>query len=117
VLVHLVDGAPQGEGRAPKADLDAIDRELRLYSPVLAEKPQIVAVNKVDVPEARKAAAALKRALARRKKGPREVLAVSAVTGEGIDALLDAVAGVLYETKAQSRGGQGRRLGKRRAAK
>ncbi|HET9598267.1 MAG TPA: GTPase ObgE [Anaeromyxobacteraceae bacterium] len=117
VLVHLVDGAPQGEGRAPKADLDAIDRELRLYSAVLAEKPQIVAVNKVDVPEARKAAAGLKRALGRRKKAPREVLAVSAVTGEGLDALLDAVAAVLYDTRAQARGGQGRKLGKRRAAK
>jgi GTPase len=116
VLVHLVDGAPQGEGRSPKADLDAIDRELALYSPVLAEKPQIVAVNKVDVPEARKAAAALERALARRKKRPR-VLPISAVTGEGIDALLDEVAGVLFETKAKDRGGAGRKLGKRRAVK
>jgi len=117
VLVHLVDGAPQGEERSPKGDLDAIDRELALYSPVLAEKPQIVAVNKVDVPEARKAAAELKRTLARRKKGPKQVLAISAVTGEGVDALLDAVAGVLFETKAKDRGGAGRKLGKRRAVK
>ncbi len=117
VLVHLVDGSPPGEGRSPKADLDAIDRELALHSPLLAAKPQIVAVNKVDVPEARHAAAALKRALARRKKGPKEVLGISAVTGEGLDALLDAVAGVLYATKAVSRGGQGRKLGKKRSAK
>jgi GTP-binding protein len=117
VLIHLVDGAPLGEGRSPRADLDAIDRELALYSPTLAEKPQIVAVNKADVPEARKGAAALRRALARRKHGPREVHLVSAVTGEGVEVLLDAVAGVLYGTKAQGRGGLGRRLGKRRAAK
>ncbi|GEJ57513.1 GTPase ObgE [Anaeromyxobacter diazotrophicus] len=117
VLVHLVDGAPQGEGRSPKADLDAIDRELALYSPVLAEKPQIVAVNKLDVPEARANAAKLKRALARRKKGPKEVLALSAVTGEGLDALLDAVAAVLFQTQAKDRGGAGRKLGKRRQAK
>ena len=66
VLVHLVDGAAPGEGRSPKADLDAINRELALYSPVLAGKPQIVAVNKIDVPEARLNAAALAKALARR---------------------------------------------------
>jgi GTP-binding protein len=116
VLVHLVDGAPQGEGRDPRADLDAIDRELALYSKTLAEKPQIVAVNKADVPEAREGAAALKRALARRKK-KREVLLVSAVTGEGLDALLDAVAAVLFQTGAASRAGGGKKLGKRRAAK
>ena len=117
VLVHLVDGAPQGEGRSPKADLDAINRELALYSPVLAEKPQVVAVNKIDVPEAREAAPALRRALQRRKKGPRTVLALSAVTGEGLDALLDAVAGLLFEGTAHDRGGLGKRLGKRRARK
>jgi GTPase len=117
VLVHLVDGAPQGEGRTPKGDLDAIDRELALYSPALAEKPQIVAVNKSDVPEAKKGAAALRRALARRKAGPKEVHVISAVTGEGIDALLDAVAAVLYGLRAQARGGAGKKLGKRRAAR
>jgi GTPase len=117
VLVHLVDGAPQGEGRSPRADLDAINRELALYSPVLAEKPQIVAVNKVDVPEARKGVAALGKALARRKKGPKDVLALSAVTGEGLDALLDAVGKAVFGTGAIDRGGAGRKLGKRRAAK
>jgi len=117
VLVHLVDGAPLGEGRAPKRDFDAINEELALHSPELAGKPQVVAVNKVDVPEAKKGAAELKSALARRKKGPKEVLLVSAVTGEGLDALLDAVAAVLYGTAKASRGGAGKKLGKRRAAK
>ncbi len=116
-LVHLVDGAPQGEGRSPRADFDAINRELAMYSPALAEKPQIVAVNKIDLPEARKGAAALQRALARRKRAPVAVLPVSAVTGEGLDALLDAVAAVLYGASARDRGGAGRKLGKRRAAK
>jgi GTP-binding protein len=117
VLVHIVDGAPQGEGRAPKDDLDAINRELALYSPELASKPQIVALNKVDVPEAREAAAALTRALKRRKKGTREVIAISAVTGEGMQELLDAVGNAVYpETTARQRGGAGKRLGKRRSA-
>jgi GTP-binding protein len=94
VLVHLVDPLAPGEGRSPKADLDAIDRELKLYSPELARKPQIVAVTKMDVPEARAKVAELKKALSRRKRKP-EVLAISAVTGEGMDELLDAVARAL----------------------
>jgi GTP-binding protein len=117
VLVHLVDGAAPGEGRSPRADLDAVDAELRLYSPELARKPQVVAVNKVDVPEGRRAALALRRALARRTRDPREVLLLSAVTGEGIPELLDRVAAVLFGTAQASRGGRGKRLGKRRAAR
>ena len=118
VLVHLVDGAPPEEGRTARGDLDAIDRELALHSPALAEKPQIVAVNKADVPGARESAAALRRALARRKRArTREVLVVSAVTGEGVDALLDAVSAVLFGAPARRGGGAGRKLGKRRAAR
>jgi len=115
VLVHLVDGAAPGEGRSAKADLDAIDAELRHYSPELAKKPQIVAVNKVDVPEARAAARALARTLSRRKKGAREVVALSAVTGEGLDELLDRVGRALFDDARPSRGDQGRKLGKKRA--
>ena len=115
VLVHLVDGAAPGEGRGPKADFDAINRELALYSRELAAKPQIVAVSKVDVPEARAAVAALRKALARRKKGPREVVALSAVTGEGLDELLDAVGRVLWPAGGGGRAGRGRTLGKPRS--
>jgi GTP-binding protein len=69
------------------------------------------------VPEAREAAAALTRALKRRKKGTREVIAISAVTGEGMQELLDAVGSAIYpETTARQRGGAGKRLGKRRSA-
>ncbi|HTP29218.1 MAG TPA: GTPase ObgE [Anaeromyxobacteraceae bacterium] len=116
LLIHLLDGAPTGEGRSPRADFDAINRELQHYSPALAGKRQIVAVNKVDVPEARKGASALARVLSRRRQGPKEALAISAVTGEGIGALLDRVAAMLDEGKAPDRGGLGKRIGKRRAA-
>jgi GTP-binding protein len=117
VLVHLVDGAPPEEERTPKGDFDAINAELAAYSPELARKPQIVAVNKVDVPDAAKAAKALSAALKRRKTGPKEVVALSAVTGEGLDALLDAVGRALYGIPESARGGAGRKLGKRRAEK
>ncbi len=116
VLVHLVEGANPEPGRAPKTDLDAIDRELALHSRELAKKPQIIAVTKVDVPEARAAGQKLARLLARRKRTVKVHL-VSAVTGEGIADLLDAVARVLFAEKAPRAAGQGRRLGKRRSAK
>jgi GTP-binding protein len=116
VLVHLVEGAPPDPGRSPKADLAAIDRELALYSRELARKPQIVAVTKVDVPEARAAGEAFRKAMARRKK-PVKVHLVSAVTGEGLDGLLDAVARVLFREATPRREGRGRRLGKPRAGK
>jgi GTP-binding protein len=116
VLVHLVEGASPEPGRSPARDLAAIDRELALHSPELARKKQIVAVTKVDLPEARKAGEAFRRTMARRKR-PVKVHLLSAVTGEGLDGLLDAVARVLYREAEPRRGGHGRRLGKPRADK
>ena len=50
LLVHVVD-VSGSEGRDPAADFDAINAELKQYSPDLAERPQIVAANKVDILE------------------------------------------------------------------
>jgi GTP-binding protein len=116
VLVHLVEGASPEPGRSPARDLAAIDRELALYSPELAKKPQVVAVTKVDLPESRRGGEAFRRAMARRKR-PVKVHLVSAVTGEGLDALLDAVARVLWAQAEPRRAGSGRRLGKPRSGK
>jgi GTP-binding protein len=115
VLVHLVDPVAPGEGRSPLADHDAINRELRLYSPELAEKPQVVALTKMDLPEARAQVTPFRRALSRRKRRP-PVVDISAVTGEGLDELLDAVAAVLYGAASGPRGGR-KRAGKPRAAR
>lgn len=48
LLIHVVD-ASGSEGRDPVADFDAINEELRRYSPELASRPQIVAANKCDL--------------------------------------------------------------------
>ena len=50
LLVHVVD-VSGSEGRDPVADFDAINEELKQYSPDLAERPQIVAANKTDIME------------------------------------------------------------------
>ena len=48
LLVHVVD-VSGSEGRDPVADFDAINEELKRYSPDLAKRPQIVAANKTDI--------------------------------------------------------------------
>jgi GTP-binding protein len=116
VLVHLIEGANPEPGRSPKADLDAIDRELALYSKELAKKPQIIAVTKIDVPEAREAGEKLAKLLGKRKK-PVKVHLISAVTGEGMKELLDAVGKVLFKQAEARDPGRGRKLAKPRAAK
>jgi GTP-binding protein len=115
-LVHLVDPVAPGAGRAPLADHDTVNRELRLYSPTLAEKPQVVAVTKMDLPEARRRFVPFRRALARREGHP-QALAISSVTGEGLDPLLDAIARVLYGSRGAGRRAPRRKVGKPRAAK
>jgi GTP-binding protein len=102
VLVHLLDAtAVQAPGeetaRTPLRDLDAINRELRLYDPELAARPQIVVLNKIDLPDVR---ARRVRIAASFKRRGIELLAISAATGEGIDALLEAAWKVLAEQRA-----------------
>ena len=92
VLVHLVDLSAPGEDRAPVRDLDVLDHELARYSPELARKPQIIAANKIDLPDARERLPAFEAAMAARGL---PVFPISAATGEGLGPLLDAVAQVL----------------------
>jgi GTP-binding protein len=93
VLIHVVDLSAEGEGRAPLADWQIINRELVRYSKVMAEKPQVVAANKIDLPDAQAKLGTFRAALA--KKGV-PVFPISSATGEGVQALLDVVARVLY---------------------
>jgi len=83
VLVHMVDMAAV-DGRDPAEDLKSINKELELYNPELLKRPQILAANKMDLPEA---AGNLK---GFRKKVKRTIYPVSCVTGEGIKNLLEA---------------------------
>ena len=86
VIVHLVDAA--APGRDLLADFDAINRELELFDPALRRKAQVVAANKIDVPEGRERAQELAKKLKRHKI---PVHLVSGATGEGLPDLLDAM--------------------------
>jgi len=87
VLVHLVDCGGE-EGRDPASDYEVVERELAAYSPSLAARARVVAATKMDLPGSEERADALAQAL--RPRGM-EVLRVSAATGRGVGALLDAV--------------------------
>jgi len=84
-MVHLVDAS---QDRDLVADFEAIRRELVLFDEALGRKEQIVAANKIDVPEARERAEAFRKKLARKKI---RVHLISGATGEGTKELLDAV--------------------------
>jgi GTP-binding protein len=97
VLIHLLDAARLQE-EDPLADWRALNRELELFDPALAAKPQIVVANKIDLPEARETAALLNE-----KFGALSVPfhAISAATHEGLRELTFAIARKLEETKSK----------------
>ncbi len=97
VLIHLLDAAGVRE-EDPLADWRAINRELELFDPELAAKPQIVVANKIDLPEAREAAALLKEKFAAMSI---PFHAISAATHEGLRELTFSIARKLEETKAK----------------
>ncbi|WCK53631.1 GTPase ObgE [Aneurinibacillus sp. Ricciae_BoGa-3] len=92
VIVHVVDMSGT-EGRDPYDDYVQINEELKLYNKHLEDKPQIVAANKMDIPEAEENLAAF-----RAKVGPDvPVFPISSATRQGIRELLFAVADKLDE--------------------
>ena len=91
VLVHVLDCATLEPGRDPMSDLDALERELSLYKDDVArltERPRLVVLNKVDVPEARELAELVQPELEARGL---QVFALSAATREGLQPLLYAM--------------------------
>ena len=82
MLIHVID-LSAADGRDPIADYEQLNRELGHYNTLLTELPQIIAVNKIDMPEA-------KANLTRVQKyfGKRKIFPISAVTGEGVNPLM-----------------------------
>jgi len=88
ILVHLVEPAAM-DGSDPQTNYDTIRDELMQYDSRLGERPEIVAVTKAELPGAQE----VRDALADRTG--REVLLVSAVTGQGLNQLVQAIANAL----------------------
>jgi GTP-binding protein len=95
-LVHVLDCATLEPGRDPLTDLDVIEAELAEYGG-LADRVRIVALNKIDVPEARDLAELVRPDLAARGL---EVVEVSAVSHEGLRELAFAMGRIVAEHRA-----------------
>jgi GTP-binding protein len=88
VLIHLIDGTSSDT----KADMEQVNKELSLFSPGLAEKPQIIAVNKIDIPDVKERIPELKRRL---KRTGLPLHFISAATREGVLPLMAAACNML----------------------
>ncbi|WP_124053846.1 GTPase ObgE [Arcanobacterium ihumii] len=104
-IVHVLDCATLEPGRDPVSDLDTIEAELAAYSkqipPIegripLMERPRVVVLNKVDVPEARELAEFVKAELKERKL---PVFEISAVSREGLRELGFALATIINKVR------------------
>ncbi|CAA9589631.1 MAG: GTP-binding protein Obg [uncultured Thermomicrobiales bacterium] len=88
LLIHVLDGSGGLEGRDPLTAFETINAELAAYGAGIGEKPQIVAVNKLDLPEAQERLPALRAALEARGY---TVMPIAAATGEGVRELMREV--------------------------
>jgi GTP-binding protein len=98
LILHVVDVTGGFEGRDPVDDYHTINAELSAYAAELAERPQIVVANKCDMPDTDDAIARLKEAA---EKDGRRFMAVSAVTGKGLDDLVNVTAAQVAELRSQ----------------
>jgi len=88
ILIHLVEPQP-ADGTQPLPNYRAICQELEKYDPQLGHRPEILAVTKADLPGAEE----VRRELA--EELGREVLLISAVTGQGLNTLVGKIAQAL----------------------
>jgi len=95
-LVHVLDCATMEPGRDPVSDYEVIEAELAAYG-ALDDRPRLVVLNKVDVPEARELAELVRPML--EERGLR-VFEVSAATREGLRELMFAMAEMVSAARA-----------------
>lgn len=96
VFIHLIDGAAV----SPLENMIKVNNELHVYDPGLLKRPQIVAVNKVDLPEVRAREPHLRNEFA---EAGIPVRFISAETGEGVRELMSAVFDLLRQTVVEKR--------------
>ena len=92
IIVHVVEPTPM-DGSDPLANYRAIREELALYDAALGERPEIVVMSKSELPDAAEIRTRFSDEIGR------EVIGVSAVTGQGLDLLLRAVVAELDRRK------------------
>ena len=96
VLIHLVDGG----SASPVEDMQQVNEELRLFNPALAQKPQLVAVNKIDLPQVEEKLESITEAFGVVGIRP---LFISAASGKGLDELKAAALKLLEEATGREK--------------
>ena len=99
LILHVVDVTGGFEGRDAVEDYRTINAELAAYASELADRPQIVVANKCDMPGTEDAVKALREAA---EADGHTFHAISAVTGEGIDALVSDTADAVAKLRAEA---------------
>lgn len=110
VIVHVLDCATLEPGRDPISDLEALEAELAAYSSdldgsgvvgglPLNERPRLVVLNKIDVPEARELADLVRPDLEARGL---QVFEISAASHEGLRQLTYALAGIIEKARREA---------------
>lgn len=103
VLIHLVDITGQGD-QDPAEAMRVVEEELEAYGEGLEDKPRLIALNKIDLADGELAAEFAKELMA---AGAEDVFAVSGATGQGIEALMDAVLSYLPDrTSTETKGNE-----------
>ena len=97
-LVHVLDCGTLESDRDPIKDFDIIEEELKNYAADLSDRPRIVALNKVDLPDGKAMAEMVEPTL--RQRGY-EVFQISAAARIGLEPLLYAMAKLVTQYRAQ----------------
>ena len=95
VVVYLLDGSSNDVGK----DYRQVRQEMGLHDPALLEKPELVVVNKLDIPEVRENIESIKASLG---QAGLKANFISAASGEGTGELLDRVGGVVAEQRRKA---------------
>jgi len=93
ILIHLIDGSSS----SPAEDMIRVNAELSLYDSTLAQKPQLIAVNKIDLPEVQTRLTKIKEAFIEVGTTP---FFISAATGKGVTELMVEAIKLLSQARA-----------------
>jgi GTP-binding protein len=99
ILIHLIDGS----SASPAEDMIRVNSEMSLFDSALAQKPQLVVVNKIDLPQVRARLGKIKDAF---NSVGTTVVFVSAATGENVPELMAETVKMLAQVSAEKEAGE-----------
>jgi len=99
MLIHLIDGSAD----SPINDMIQVNAELSLFDSALAQKPQLVAVNKIDLPQVQARLSEIREAYS---KTEISVFFISAVTGQGVSKLMTETIRMLNQLTIETEAGK-----------